>query len=151
MNKSRWSDIISPALERPSLPMELSASCCTTVTPAQSALFLWHCLPLDYPLSMLPHCPGPLVRKEAPFPSPVIMEILSREWSGMCVMVNLQEKTTILPPKPWFSVTQEYVSCGFLFSLRDLCKMAFFELLLLGRVLVGSRKPQGWCLWQACT
>lgn len=75
--------------------MELSASCCTTVTPAQSALFLWHCLPLDYPLSMLPHCPGPLVRKEAPFPSPVIMEILSREWSGMCVMVNLQEKTTI--------------------------------------------------------
>lgn len=71
----------------PLLPAELKALCCTIVPTAQNALFLWHCPPLDSPLSMLPCSPGP-GRKEAPFPSPVLPERLSKELSA-CVMVNL--------------------------------------------------------------
>lgn len=36
------------------------------------------------PLSMLPSCPGPLRRMEAPFPSPVLTERLPRELSTVC-------------------------------------------------------------------
>lgn len=67
----------------PLLPAELKALCCTIVPTAQNALFLWHCPPLDSPLSVLPRFPLP-GRKEAPFPSPVLPERLARELSAVC-------------------------------------------------------------------